>query len=470
MISITKYLPIIFDNLLTKFFNVFLFLVISFIGFVNSVHGESSISTDHNYFGLVFQSCSDYKVSARRFGFAWDTHDRIEKLSKENRKGDYFRYYNLVMLSPSLSNKYTADYNYIVNKHPEWLIKNKEGKSAAWYHDKSFLFADIGNSEYAAYVIKWLENNAFNADFKGHLGLDYGIFFIGSDWASYETHAAYQNAWETFLQKLSEAFRPRYKILINIGSCDLATLTRMLRWVDGVLQEDLCSPPHRPGFEPEKARRTIQDRWDKGQWCSEHGKIWAVRYNTTVQALKIMPAAAPENLFISVGDKEIILSKEKGEVITNIDLTSPEADSLFKLAKTLERYNLRTEILNPYSETTTPGKLAPIKYQKLSPEVILKFKQPPQEAFLFGFAAVLMAAGPRSYFILNDERHQEYYYPEMEQSLGNPLTPKTEVAPQVFKREFKYYTVFLNLSSEPYPITPDRLLLPWRGALIKKQL
>ena len=78
----------------------------------------------------------------------------------------------------------------------------------------------------------------------------------------------------------------------------------------------------------------------------------------------------------------------------------------------------------------------------------MKLKQAPREAFLFGYAAVLMAAGPNSYFILGDERNQEYYYPEMDQPVGQPKGKMVEAAPHVFRRDFEKCSAFLKMSPE----------------------
>ena len=458
---------------------IFSFLCILLIGTIllitsmyNKSYSNKEIPTPEMItrpFGLVFQNINDYKKSVRYFMFSWDTHTRIEKLTKENAKGVYVRYYNLTMTSTSLSNKYVPDYEFIISKKKEWLIRNKEGTPSRWYYDKSFFFLDLGNQKYVEWVIGWLRRTAFKkGEFTGHLGLDYGIFYRGADWANYETNEAYQDAWEYFLSRLSEAFRPQYKIILNVGSCNLPTFARMIRHVDGVLHEDLCHPLHKPGFDPEKARQSIQDKWEKGKWCMENGKIWAVRYNSTINGLKLSTTPKTTNAYISVGDREIIVSTSRQEILGKVNLDSPEANTLIKVAQALEKTGLRVEILNPYGETASAGALQPVKYAKIGDGLILKRKQAPREAFLFGYCAVLMVAGPNSYFIIGDERHQEYYYPEMDWPVGSPLGPKKEIAPQVYHRAFTKLDAYLNLSESPFLLPDGHTLLPFRGGLIKK--
>jgi len=38
---------------------------------------------------------------------------------------------------------------------------------------------------------------------------------------------AYRDAREYFLRRISEAFRPQHKVILNVGSCDLPTFARM---------------------------------------------------------------------------------------------------------------------------------------------------------------------------------------------------------------------------------------------------
>lgn len=329
-------------------------------------------------------------------------------------------------------------------------------------------FLDLGNPRYVNWVIGWLRKNAFKEGlFKGHLGLDYGIFYKWSDWATYDDNEAYRDAWEYFLRLLSEAFRPQHKIILNVGSTDLPTFARMIRHVDGVLQEDLCHPPHKPGFDPEKARRAIRDRGEKGQWCMENGKIWAVRYYSSINALKLAPSLQAENIYISIGEKKIIVSNSKQEVVGKILLGGPQADTLANLARTLGELGLKVDILNPYAETSPAGALQPVKYSRIGDGLTLKFKQAPREAFLFGYAAVLMVAGPNSYYILGDERHQEYYYPEMDWPIGHPRGPREEIAPQVYHRAFEKFDVYLNLSDSTFRLPDGQNLPPFRGTLLR---
>jgi len=423
-------------------------------------------------FGLAFQNITDFQKAAKTYYFYWGSQKNASTLRKFNNNGIYLPVFNLIRVNRLFAKKgYGPDHDYITTNHPDWLLRYKDGSLVYMgYSDYIGPRLDLGNPSYVDHAIKWLKKQAFEDDYRiNDFSLDNAMFFYADKrWAKYDTNESYRDVWEYFLRRLSEAFRPQHKIVLNVGTSDLPTFARMIHWVDGVLYEDLCHPPHKPGFDPEKAYPTILDRWQKGQWCAENGKIWAVRYNTTIQALKMASPPGMEALYVSVGKKEMFISNAKRELIHRLDFTSPQANTLEKLARFLEQSGLQVSILNPYQEAVTAGTLAPVKYQRLGPDMVLKFEQPPREAFLFGYAAVAMVAGPNSFYILKDERNREYYYPEMDQPLGRPLGPMSEIAPQVYKREFDNYTVFLNLSAETYPLGPTHLLPPWRGTVVTR--
>jgi hypothetical protein len=435
-----------------------------------AAHGSSR---DSNWpkFGLAFQNVKNYDIASQRFGFLWQVpwSSQISNLSQRNKQGIYVPDYNLFQTTPLLSNKCCPDYHYITIQRPEWILRYKDGSPITVDPGKfEGLRLDLGNPQYLDWAIEWINKHAFTSTGpNGALGLDNGMFmFADKRWAKYDTNEAYRDAWEYFLRRISEALRPQHKVILNVGGCDLPTFARMIRWVDGVLHEDLCTPAHDLKFNSDKARQAIQDRWQKGQWCAENGKIWAVRYRSTVAALKLTPAPGTPSFFLSVGDRDIIVSSLGQQVLGKIDLTRPNADTVGKVAKCLKDFNINVTVATPYPETPSPGAFQPLTYTKVAGGLTMKLKQAPREAFLFGYAAVLMAAGPNSYFILGDERNQEYYYPEMDWKLGAPQGEMREVAPQVFRRDFKNYAAFLNLSQASFTLPDSRVLAPFRGALV----
>ena len=437
----------------------------------------SAMADNWPKFGLVYQTVKDYKTGSKRYIFYWGSQKVASLFYAENKRGIYLPNYNLIRICPVFSRiKAGPDYEFIIKYHPEWLLKSNDGSFIIMGKDEPAGFAgfrlDLGNPQYNEYAIAWIKQQAFSGQhIVKDIGLDNGMFFYGipnSKYGGADGTQLYRAAWEYFLRRLSESLRPQHKIVLNVGSSDLPTFARMIRHVDGVLQEDLCHPLHKSGFNPEKAQQAIRDKWEKGQWCMENGKIWAVRYNSTINGLKLSTTPKTTDAYISVGEREIIVSNSKQEIFGKVNLDSPEANTLSKAAQALEETGLRVEILNPYGETASAGALQPVKYAKIGDGLILKLKQAPREAFLFGYCAVLMVAGPNSYFIIGDERHQEYYYPEMDWPVGSPLGPKKEIAPQVYHRAFAELDAYLNLSESPFLLPDGHTLLPFRGGLIKK--
>lgn len=438
----------------------------------SSVRSDTPTLTDNSKpFGLVFQApgeFTNYKKTASRFWFSWNVGKRIEQLVDHNKDGLYFRFHNLVMTSPNLGSHLTPDYDYLTSEHPDWFIMTKDGRPAPNHYNKEYLHLDLGHDGYVDWIIRWLRQHGFKQDeFSGHLGLDYGIFFAHKNWATYQTHESYRVAWEYFLKRLSEEFRPQYKILLNVGSSDLPTFTRMIRWTDGVLQEDMCKPHHDSRYNPTKVLQEIKDRWLKGRWCVENGKIHAVRYRGTIKALKLSPVPGAPPRYISVGNQAMII-RDNNSIIGRITFSSENTNTLEKLAEVLQNYQIKASVVSPFPESNTANNLQGLTLKRIVEDTELNLKQAPREAFLFGYSAFLMAAGPKSYFILGDERHREYYYPEMDLELGHPQEEMKEIAPKIFKREFEYYVTLVNLSDNPYELAGYAVVLePMRGALIK---
>ncbi len=443
---------------------------VSFLG--NTAAGAMAAAESWPQFGLVFQEIKDYNKASQRFQFAWHTHGKIEKLLAGNKKGIYVRYYNLTMANPDpgFNKIYLPDYEYITNNHPEWLLRNKDGSVARWYGDKKFLHLAIDDPDYLDWVLAWLKQGDFSGKvFKGHLGLDYGMFmYPDPKWARYENPESYRAGWEFSLKKIAAAFHPDYKVILNTGSCDLDNFVRMVQHIDGVLVEGLSYSPNNKKFRTKAERDLLLDRLAMGRWCAKQGKIWAVKYDGTTKALTFGEISDEVPRFISIGDREVIITDSSQNVIQKFDLSQPGNNTIGKLAESLKKIKLEVASLSPYPETKTLGTLQPVKLLKISNNLIIKFKAAPREAFLFGYAAILLAAGPHSYYIFRDENLREYYYPEMDWPVGAPQGEMSQVAADVFRREFAAATVYLNLSEKPFYLANKKLVLPFRAALIRK--
>lgn len=434
---------------------------------------EARPGDDWPRFGLVFQTTKDYQAASRRFLFYYGAQQKTaSQLSKSNKHGIYVPAYGLVRTYPAASKmKFGPDYDYITSRHPEWLLRYLDG-SLVTGGPPGLVGPrlDLGKAHYVDYAIGWLRQQAFSGEYPVRdLGFDGCLFYYGIPNTKYGGTPGtelYRASWEYFLRRISEALRPQHKIIINVGSCDLPTFARMIRWVDGVLFEDLCEPLHNPKFDVPKARETILDRWQKGRWCVEHGKVWAVRYNATINTLKISSRAGAPASFLSLGDRELIVIGPGQKVLGKIDFSQPEGATLAKVAQSLAKFNIDATVVSPYPESSPLGALQHLNYIRVEDGLTLKLKQAPREAFLFGYVAVLMATGPNTYFIMGDERCQDYYYPEMDQPVGPAKGERSEVAPQIFRRDFKNYAAFLNLSEAPFTLPDSRALAPFRGALV----
>lgn len=214
-------------------------------------------------FGLMFQNPpnDNYPLYAQRFGFAFGSCAYY--LARQKPSGDYFTGLNAVKACDA--DRDTVPFSFIKREHPEWLMKYKNGPYVA---DGGYYMLDIGNPQCVNYLISWISSKVSGTSL--NIGLDNGMFQNADPkWAKYNTNASYQDAWKYFLSRLSAAFRPKYKIILNVGDCDLTTFQTMMSFVDGALFESMGRTTSHLAW--------IQDNMAKGKWLTDNGKIWCER-------------------------------------------------------------------------------------------------------------------------------------------------------------------------------------------------
>jgi hypothetical protein len=421
-------------------------------------------------FGLVYQKVQNFAVAAQRYWFSinFPHSEQIIKMAQDNPRGVYAMHYNLIKTDKPSSGFDAPDYNFIASHHPEWIFRYKDGSPVLWGPGKySGPRLDFGNPQYVIYVIDWMKRKIIEDQVQNYFSLDTAMFaWADKHWQKYDTDASYQDAWEFFLRSLSQAFRPQKKIILNVGRSDLPTFKRMIRWVDGILYEGLCTPLYEPQFTAAKARVEIKERWEKAEWCEQNGKVYAVQSHGTVQglALTVLPGSAAHS--ISVNDQGLTILGTNLRVLGQIDFSSPASHTLAQVAKELQKYQIQAKVLTPWYEASVLQAFRPLTQVQLSTKPILRLKQAPRESFLFGYAAILMVAGPNSYFIFKGETGKDYYYPEMDWPVGAPKGEMREIAPQVYRRDFQYISAFLNLSDKPFRLSQSQTLPSFRGALL----
>ena len=238
---------------------------------------------DWPQFGVAFANVKNYDLASQRFNFAWDVPERIQELVKRNKDGDYFRYFVLAKTCPNLSNTFCPDYDVIMHQHPEWILRYQDGFPII-FRDPVFKCVspqlDIGNPEYVDWLIDWLKQNFYEGkEFGGHIAIDNVDFSTDPRWAKYNKPEELSAAWEYFLKRIAEAFHPQHKVIVNIGNPDLARFSQVVRWIDGVLHENLVYISGHPKFGNLKfEREMILEKLEKGKWCVKNNKIWAVSH------------------------------------------------------------------------------------------------------------------------------------------------------------------------------------------------
>jgi hypothetical protein len=450
---------------------IFILLLIISNGWQDNALAEINNNYKWPRFSLVFQNINNYNLVAKKFSLlAGMPGSNMTALTSRNKDFLFFPVYGLIRTYRLLSNRSVPDYDYITTHHQDWLLKYKDGSLVMdGAPEVRGPRLDIGSPGYVDWVIEWLRQRNKAYGYKNFY-LDGAMFYYGNPkWAKYDTDEAYRAAWEFFLRKIGQALRPEYKIAVNVGSSDLATFARMIQWIDGAFFEDVALAPFDKNFANlEASRKTIMDRLEKGKWLVEHGKIWEIRHWTTVKAIKLTPKPGAEPIYLSIGEQTINVLGPNQKVMCKLDLRNPENKTLANLSQSLQKFGLQATVISPCPETATAGAFQPLAYVPVTDKMVLDLKQPPRESFLFGYAAVLMAAGENTYFNLGSENNSEFYYPEMDWNLGRPRGDMREIAPFVYQRDFENYIVFLNLSDKLYSNQKATLLLPLRGALVKK--
>jgi hypothetical protein len=422
-------------------------------------------------FGLGFQAPTDYALASQRFNFAVDTSYRIGKLAEGNPDGLYVKYFSLLQISGKLSaEKICPNYDYIVSSHPEWILRKTDGSFFPGFQPGSYLM-DIGNQSYVNYAINFIKNTGFpdtGGTFPG-FSLDNGIFGYAPYQNSKYSTAAWQDAWENLTHELSDTFRPQYKIILNENGSDLAAYAKVVQWLDGTTVENMYAISAEGNYA--KMRAEILGRFEKAAWAADHAKSYILQNYASLDAISVTPAAGVKTRYLTVTDTNITVLNGYERTIGSIDLSNSATDTVAEVANALKNYGLTVTKETIYSETTAKGAFSSLNNIKFASgtSLTVKLKQSPEEAFLFGYAVTLMEGDKNAYFVLGDERHKDYYYPEMDWDLGMVLGGMKQIAPYVYERDFSNYTIYLNISDNPYILPNSDELLPMRGAILETE-
>lgn len=270
-----------FQKSLTKkivFFNLFLSIML-----------QPVLAKSANHFALIHQkpvfpdessaisleATQKWNCMSNLFGFVWGVPGSWARrnLLKHSQNGVYVTHVNIVNIDQHMSDGGVAPPLKELRKHPDWFMYNTDG-SVATYYKKDRYRMDIGNEEYIRYTEKWLKN-MLNNFFPPHngIGIDSGMFYRADPkWMKYNTDTKWQEVWERFLSRMSSTFRPKYKIILNVGSSDFETFTRMIRQCDGCIVEFFSQKGN-----TKLNRSHIMGWMEKASWCENNQKICVLR-------------------------------------------------------------------------------------------------------------------------------------------------------------------------------------------------
>jgi hypothetical protein len=420
---------------------------------------------------IGFQEAKNYTTASQIYWGGFGFSAKTVPLSQGNPQGTYFRYFKLYKTTVLSRTDMAPQYNYINTNYPQYFWRYKDGRLYIPFPAEPGPALRIGDPEYVAWAINWLNTQLYGTTtYTGEIFFDNGLFcYANPEWAEYDTPEELRDAYEYFLMQMSNAFRPKRQIILNLGSCDVPLMARMAKWLDGIFYETIVNLPGDPRSGTKADRDLlVLDRWAKADWCLQNNKIFYMRHMATVSAFKLTPQADCQVVKLSVDDRYLTLYGANQNVLSKIDFTKANADNLGELANLLQQFQITCTFMSPYLETKTSTTLQAATLFLTLDGCLIKFKRAPEEAFLFGYAAVLMVSGPNIYFCLRDEIEQEWSYPKMAWPVGSPLETRQQVAPDVYRRDFQYLTAYVNLSAKSFTLPNSNILPPMRGVLIQK--
>jgi len=216
-----------------------------------------------------------------------------------NPRGMYFKHVNLRILDSRHRGRTgrsldgLPDHDWIHANHPEWIVRDREGKTVPLYLPEEQIL-DFGNDAYLDWVVNtWMPQQLFdNVDKNAaviYLQHDNGNF-RGQDikcapndkvCERYTTDAGVQGAWLNMLKRVRQAF-PKVRIIISTGpntytdpDYQMEIFKKILSAADGYYGENLTDRHvYWKNASPGEKRVALETTIRLAAWLSENDKIF----------------------------------------------------------------------------------------------------------------------------------------------------------------------------------------------------
>lgn len=217
-------------------------------------------------------------------------------IRKLNPNGVYLKHINLRTIIPNDNPNAPdhPDYNWIHQNHPEWIIKDANGKTVPLFLPEEECM-DFGNDAYLDYCLNtWLPNQYLdetdkdpnkvtfylqdNGNFKGQ-NINCGT--SNPVCSTYTTDAGMQSAWKHMLDRWRAKW-PNKKIFVNTGptsyetpEAQLPRLKDVLAHADGYFSESLTSDHVYWSAQPNNQKRNaLEATMQLADWLADNGKFF----------------------------------------------------------------------------------------------------------------------------------------------------------------------------------------------------
>ena len=218
-------------------------------------------------------------------------------IRKLKPSGVYLRHLNLrtidsAQLEPSTEGH--PDYNWIHANHPEWILRDANGRRVPLYRSTEESL-DFGNPAYLDWVFRtWFPQNYFDST-DGNVALvtwylqDNGSFIrqyincAANDaiCQKYNTDAGVQSAFKTLADKFHQYY-PNKRIFVNTGTLSYMTPAQQLPWIkdvlshfDGYFSEFMTNDHAYWNNQPNADKRNaLQAELQLADWLAANGKYF----------------------------------------------------------------------------------------------------------------------------------------------------------------------------------------------------
>jgi hypothetical protein len=214
-----------------------------------------------------------------------------QDIRKLNPSGVYLKHLNIRTIERGMPDH--PDYNYIKANHPEWVLKDVNGRPISLFGYGEIV--DFGNDAYLDYVLNtWMPDQFFDSTDRDlsrvtwymHDNGNFDRMFLNcaandAVCTRYNTDEGVRTAWENFLRRFKARY-PNKRMVISSGPVtfkpvadQLAVFKRIFALADGYFGETLTNDGAYWNDQPKDGKRTaLMTTLQFASWLADNGKLF----------------------------------------------------------------------------------------------------------------------------------------------------------------------------------------------------